>query len=251
MRFLSALLLLCCGWFGQDMGPVQTGGTLGSVTPPTSPSFLQYAYVAGNSSSDSSITSPSITIGPNELLVAYCRTYGSYTVPAVANYNNLSFTAIEGTATTSGDIGQLNYLYLGPSTPVTRSSFTCTSAASNAWTSMIVLEFSVPPVTLNTSASSADTTSSTSFTSGAITTTASPTMNILCATGANNEYSFSAGDIAGVTASIVGTDQSSLTSAGEAACEWNTSASAVSSASGTINSSGSWPWAGTLAAFTY
>ncbi len=250
---LLACVLMLAG--RQDMGPAQTAA-FGSSSPPTSPSFVGYTYVSNTTTNVyTTITSPAMLIGPNELLIAYCRsanTNSSSDLPTVApteNATGSSFVVI-GTDVTSGyNVGQMAYLYLGPGATVASSTFTCTPSAASNYQAMVVLKFAVPAVSLNTSSTTIEDSTLTTITSGQFTTTSAPTMNIFCASGGGGD-SFSAGDIAGSTATLVAVDEPSLTDSGMVACEWNTSSSVVSAATGTMTTSGT-NYVAILGAFSY
>lgn len=251
---LLACMLMLAG--KQNMGPSQTAA-FGSSTPPAVPSFVGYTYVSDtNATSYSSITTPAINIGPNELLVAFCRsstTDSSSDLPTVApteNATGASFTVIGVDATSGWNVGQMSYLYLGAGAPVASSTFTCTPYSASAYQAMTVLEFSVPSVTLNTSSTTIDNSSVTTITSGAFTTTSAPAMSVLCASGSGGDI-FTAGDIAGGSSTLVGSDQPSITDAGVIGCEWNTSAATVSSATGAMTSSQATNYVAILGAFSY
>lgn len=257
---LTSTILACSLLLGgkQDLGPSQTLGTPGSVAPPASPSFVQYTYVSFTGSSGyASITTPAMTTGPNELLVAYCMSATTPsdssdlpTVPPEENATGASFTVIGTGATSDWNDGQVGYLYLGSTAPVVPSTFTCTMYTKDPYDAMVVLEFAVPPVTLNTSSTTSNSNTVTTFTSGAITATSAPTLNVLCAGGRGGDV-FTAGTIGGAAATVVGVDQPSVTDAGAIGCEWNTSSAVLSSATGTITSSSGTNWVGSLAAFSY
>jgi hypothetical protein len=143
----------------------------------------------------------------------------------------------------------MNYLFLGASTPVTMSTFTCTPSASSGWQSMVVLEFLSPQAALNTYSNSNDSSGVSSFASGAFTTTAAPTINIFCVNG--NVGVVSAGEMAGASSALAGVDQPSLTDSAFAACEWNTSPTSVSSSTGAMTGSNSTSYTAILGAFSY
>ncbi len=235
----------------QDMGPSVTVSGL-------SPSFIQYTYVSDtNGTWSATITSPSISIGPDELIVVYCHsattdndTSGLPTVPVTANYNGSSFTVTGVYGTVTYNDGQMNYLYLGSGTPNTTSTFTCTPNSSSGYQGMVVLEFATPGATLNTSSINAAT-SANSFTTSAFSTTAAPTLNVFCMGGTGENGAFAAGEIAGVPATLVGVDQPYLTSDAMIGCEWNTSSGLISSGTGSMSNGMTTSWVGALASFTY
>jgi hypothetical protein len=192
-----------------------------------------------------------MNIGPNELLVAFCGAgqNSAATVPVVANYNSTSFSIVTALAESYYNAAQMSYLVLGASTPVTTSTFTCTPSSDSGYQSMIVLEFLSPTVTLNTSSTNSNSSNVSSYTSGSFTSTAAPTINIFCVNG--HVGVASAGDMAGSQSTLAAVDQPSLTDSAYAACEWNTSTTIVSSATGAMTSSNGTSYTAILGAFSY
>jgi hypothetical protein len=207
---------------GTGLGVVQVDGTTiinrnGIITAPpgSGPIFNQYTFVADiGSTPAASITSPAITVTASDLLTVECNT-GSIVTDSLGN-------SYSTPAVGSGVGVQISWVISASSGS---DAFTCTPPSAEAFQSMVVLDFSATGVTLNTSASTANTGNGQSFgpfvvSFGPTFTTTQRTLDILCETVSSNSDAFSPWMVGPGFGILAGVSASALGGSAESACEY-------------------------------
>jgi hypothetical protein len=231
----------------SHVGVCLTDSCTGSSAP--SYAFVTSTYVAETGAGPfASITSPSITLSAGQLAVMFCRnptlTTNAFTFSSTPSNTWNSITAqLESTATGNSQIGYAFNVGAGSTT------FTCTPASSAGFMSMIVVVYSASPYfsTLNTSSTLAATSTSTSATSSTFSTTHSGVI-LMCTTISTASATWTAGTIAGQTATIRQTSDATNTS-GDAVCEDYISGTSQTSVTGSVSWTSTRNWNLTVGAF--
>ena len=205
-------------------------------------SFITSTYVAETGAGPfASITSPSLTLSAGQMVDVYCRN-GTSTANAFTFSSTPSNTWVALSAqamNNSEGNGQFGYAF---NVGAGSTTFTCTPATSAGYMSMIVLVYSTSPIfsTLNTTVgTSAFSAPGETFTSPAFSTTQAGVI-VLCSSAGTAADGWTAGTIAGSSATIRQVAASGgIGSNSDAACEDIISATSQTSVTGTITLSAS------------
>ena len=204
-------------------------------------SFITSTYVAETGAGPfSSITSPSLTLSAGQMAIVFCRN-------ATASANAFTFSstpsntwvALSAQAMNNSEgNGQFGYAF---NVGAGSTTFTCTPATSAGYMSMIVLVYSTSPIfsTLNTTAGTGGQAGGATFTSPTFSTTQAGVI-VMCTTASVASSSWTAGTIAGSSATIRQVSNTGGTGAtADAACQDIISNAAKTSVTGTITLSSS------------
>lgn len=250
------------GGAGYPSGGSAGNGAQGLVVITYSPTTIvpilkQFTYVAQTSSSSiASITSPSITVAANDLLVVFCGT-GSFnasitSIPTTSSQSNVwNALTMQGTNSSTGTEQESWAIASGSAA----TTFTCTPTVNAPYQSMAVLDFSNTGTTINTNVGSSSSVSpGISYTSPSW-TTSQRTLNIYCTLVDPTVLGyFSASKIAGARGYIGGVSNSNMYTTSWSGCTYDISAVGLTSQTATnyyttINTPSG--WAGTFAAFNF
>ena len=248
-KILFLLLLLAA--FGlkpvqaQTANPSHVGVCLtDSCTGSSAPSyaFVTSTYVAETGVGPfASITSPSLTLSAGQMAIVFCRnattSANAFTFSSTPSNTWVALTNQPGgTNNPNATMGYAFNVGAGSTT------FTCTPATSAGYMSMIVLVYSASPIfsTLNTTVgTSAFSAPGETFTSPAFSTTQAGVI-VLCSSAGTAADGWTAGTIAGSSATIRQVAASGgIGSNSDAACEDIISATSQTSVTGTITLSAS------------
>ena len=201
-----------------------------------SPTFVTSTYVAQTGAGPfASITSPSLTLSAGQMAVVNCRnatsTANAFTFSSSPS-NTWSSIAVQTQASAGNN--QMGYAF---NVGAGSTTFTCTPATSAGYMSMIVLVYSASPIfsVLNTSTGNPQGAGFTTVTSPSFTTTQAGVI-VMCATISSANDTWSAGTIAGQTATIRQVANTGGVGAeADAACEDIISGSSQASVTASIN----------------
>lgn len=219
-------------FFFTQPGALQIDASMYALSyNPLGPVFSQSTFVALQNTTPASITSPSITVGANDLVVVFCRAAsGSTTSNTVTSSisNTWSSTANWGGGGAADVYASWAIVAAGATT------FTCTPNTAANFQSMVVLDYSNGVgITLNTSA--ANGASFASLAIGPTFSTTQRTLNISCTTINSTATIPTPGQINGFSAILRGISAAfPLTNAADSSCEDYTSPAAMTNASSTL-----------------
>ena len=241
LKFVPILLLLAPCLHAQALFRLQnaTGG------PFVAPTFVQYTFVAEtNSTPVASITSPAITLTAGDFTYVSCRNGGSSVADVVTSSPANTFTPL--TLQNLAGLGtlQASYSFGGGAGSTT---FTCTPTTSQAFQSMVVLQYHPGSTTVLDTQVGGSVSANTTWTSPSFTTTAAGLV-IACASTNNSGVVISAGTIGGTSANLRGAAAASTGSASDQACEDLGESGAQVGITATLTT-GSVDWVGTVGAF--
>ena len=231
----------------SHVGVCLTDSCTGSSAP--SYAFVTGTYVAETGAGPfSSITSPSLTLSAGQMVDVFCRN-------ATATANAFTFSSTPSNTwnsvanqlnSTFGGNAQMGYAF---NVGAGSTTFTCTPASSAGFMSMIVVVYSASPYfsTLNTSSTLAATATGSTATSSTFSTTHSGVI-LMCTTISNATSTWTAGTIAGQTATIRQTSDATNTS-GDSVCEDYISSTSQTSVTGSVSWNSTRNWNLTVGAF--
>jgi hypothetical protein len=219
----------------------------------TAPALVASTFVTLSATPTTTVTSPSVTLAKNTLVLVMCVGYTGITSNLASASTTETWNAL-GFQSSGGTNEQVSWAMLASTAART---FTCTQNTSNPYQGMVVVAYAGTFGTINTSASATPSGGSYpvvyTYTGPAITPTAR-TLTIFC-TALQQTGTFLPGVIGGVPASLSGVDVSggiSSSSAGNA-CEAALVPAGVGAFAPTISYSQTTPpsSASTVAAFNY
>lgn len=215
IRLLLVGLLLGSSLTAQILFPIVGGkGGTGITGAGSTFTFVTYTFVAENSAAVSSVTSPALTLTAGDFVVWFCRASTSSTVTVSSTPANTVATFSQVTWPTSHPA--IFAYILNASAGST--TVTCSFSTAATFSSMVVLQYHH-----SGSAASLDMQDVGSHVSGLVTsnpfnTTGTPGLVIQCATWAAPVVA-AAGTIGGVTATVRGVSNASLSTTADAACQ--------------------------------
>jgi hypothetical protein len=194
-----------------DFAGIPSGGAGASTY-----TFSQYTFVAEQSSSLASITSPSITTTAGDVAIVWCRSQAS-TVTSITATDSKSdaFTALTFRTASSPGAAQGSYSLnlAGGST-----TFTCTPNVSVAFQAMVVLVYNHSGAAATFDTQTGNTHSSTSTATSPTFSTSTAGLVIMCGS-VNGFRTFTAGNIGGSASTLRGVSAASLVTTSDAGCE--------------------------------